>query len=61
MQMMQIPAHAAYCRWQECSNEIVVVILDSPRLHELEFATHTASGPEALCAHFQRSAYSAAD
>ncbi len=58
---MQIPAHAACCRWQECFHKIVVVILNSPRLHELEFATHTASGPEDHCAHFQRSAYSAAD
>ena len=61
MQTMQVPAHTAYCRWQECSNEVVVVILNSPRLYELEFATHTASGPGDSCAHFQRRAYFAAD
>lgn len=61
MQTMQMPTYVAYCRWQECSNRIVVVILSSALLRELGFAAHTASGPQDHCAHFQKRAYYAAD
>ncbi len=64
MQMMQIPTYIAYRLWQECSTCVVVVILPcSSHLWELDFATHTTSGPGDYCTHFQRQSafYSDAD
>jgi hypothetical protein len=61
MQTMQTSPFAAYCRWQECSKKGVVIIFCPLHFRELEFATHTASGPEDHCAHFQRRAASTTD